>query len=183
MAQILLYGGSFGPPHLAHVLLPKQIMEQIGFTKVLYIPAAQSPLKEAQPASSHHRLAMLKLALQSCSWASISTIELERGHTSYTIDTIEKLQNDKDEMRLLIGADQWDQFEQWHRFKDIAALVPPIVVPRDGFPDKIRQNVSVEQMPETSTYIRERIKEGRTIDKMVHPNVLKYIKEHNLYHT
>ena len=69
MTRTLLYGGSFDPPHIAHIQVPHAAMECLGFDRVLYVPAFQSPLKETTPTSANHRIAMLELALADCPWA------------------------------------------------------------------------------------------------------------------
>ncbi len=96
MTKTLLYGGTFDPTHFSHVQLPLAAMRELEFDRVLYVPAFQSPLKNTPQSSSEHRLEMLQLALAGCNWAEISTIELDRGGTSYMIDTIESLQHEDD---------------------------------------------------------------------------------------
>ena len=181
MTRTLLYGGSFDPPHIAHIRLPHDAMKLLGFDKVIYVPAFQSPLKEAPRTSDAHRLAMLKLALADCDWAVISAIELERGGTSYTIDTIESLQEDEGELRLLIGADQWKQLKQWKRWEDIVRIANPVVLPREGFNVIDERVLPVEPLPEVSTDIRTRIRKGMSIDSFVPPQVSSYIAQHRLY--
>jgi nicotinate-nucleotide adenylyltransferase len=181
MTRTLLYGGSFDPPHVAHVRLPFNAMESLGFDRVLYVPAFQSPLKGPTHTSDTHRLAMLELALTDCVWAEISTIELERGGTSYTIDTIESLQHGDDEYRLLIGADQWGQFEQWKRWEDILRLANPVIMPRVGFDVCDERLLTIDYHPGISTDIREFLKEGTDIRGIVTSEVKEYITEHQLY--
>tara|TARA_B100000959_G_scaffold235979_1_gene254536 strand:+ start:609 stop:1157 length:549 start_codon:yes stop_codon:yes gene_type:complete len=181
MSRTLLYGGSFDPPHIAHIDIPRFAMEFLQFDHVLYIPVFQSPLKNNYSTDSHHRLAMLKLALADCTWASISTIELDRGGTSYTIDTIEELQNKYDELRLLIGADQWAQFKQWYRWEDILKLANPAIMPRDGFEESDERILPIKPITTGSTDIRRLVQSGESIDKLVLPTVAQYIAEHQLY--
>ena len=179
--RTLLYGGSFDPPHIAHVRLPFDAMKLLGFDKVVYVPTFQSPLKQAPHTSDTHRLAMLKLALTDCEWAEISTLELDRGGTSYTIDTVESLQKDDCELRLLIGADQWAQFKQWKRWEDLLRLANPVIMPREGFDICDKRLLGVESHPGVSTDIRKLLKEGKDIEGIVSSKVNKYITEHQLY--
>jgi len=181
MTRTLLYGGSFDPPHIAHVELPKAAMEFLHFDQVLYVPAFQSPLKQNSPSAEKHRVAMLELALANCPWASISTLELNRAGTSYTIDTIEALLNSFDELRLLVGADQWKQFEKWHRWEDIVKLANPVVIPREGFASVDDRVLPIDTLQSTSTDIRNLVHQGSSLDGVVHPLVAKYIAQHGLY--
>ena len=161
--------------------MPQKAMECLAFDHVLYVPAFQSPLKNQKPSADHHRLEMLKLALADCPWASISTIELERGETSYTIDTIESIQNDHEELRLLIGADQWAQFKNWHRWEDILRLANPAIMPREGFAICDERLLPIAKLQSMSTNIRKRVQEGNPIGDSVPPEVAEYITEHGLY--
>ncbi len=181
MTRTLLYGGSFDPPHIAHVQLPHAAMMSLGFNRVLYIPSSQSPMKGEPHTSDAHRLAMLTLALTDCDWAEISTIELERGGTSYTIDTIESLLNNEDELRVLIGADQWTQFKQWKRWEDILRLANPAIMPRDGSEVCDKRLLHIDSRPGVSSDIRTVLKQDKSLDDVVAPLVLEYIAEHQLY--
>ncbi len=181
MTSTLLYGGSFDPPHLGHIDLPKEALEYLAFDHVLYVPAFQSPLKEQNPTDDSHRVAMLELAIENCPWASISTIELARKGTSYTIDTIEALRHEYDELRLLIGADQWAQFQQWHRWEDILTLANPAIMPREGFTLCDERLLPISQVHATSTMIRELLHEGANVGEYVLPKVAEYIAQHGLY--
>mgnify|MGYP001272352223 CR=1 FL=1 len=181
MTRTLLYGGSFDPPHPGHIEVPREAMEHLAFDHVLYVPAFQSPLKQRKPTDKKHRVAMLELALADCQWASISTIELAREETSYTINTIEALHATYDDMRLLIGADQWSQFRQWHRWEDILKLANPAIMPRVGFDVCDDRLLPISQLPSTSTAIREQIQRGENIKDLVVPSVAQYIAQHGLY--
>jgi nicotinate-nucleotide adenylyltransferase len=181
MTRTLLYGGSFDPPHIAHIQVPHAAMEYLEFDRVLYVPAFQSPLKETTPTSANHRIAMLELALADCPWATISTIEIDRQGTSFTIDTIETLRGDYDELRLLVGADQWAQFNEWHRWEDIITLANPAIMPREGF-ELVEANVlKIYPLPGASTTIRQQIRHGECLEECIHPEVAAYIAQHGLY--
>lgn len=181
MKQVLIFGGTFDPPHLGHVKIPCAAMSHLGFDGVLYVPAFQSPLKESESSSSEHRLTMLTLALVDASWASISTLEIERTGTSYTIDTLEALQSPDTSYRLLIGADQWAQFASWHRYEDILKLANPVVLPRDGFESNDPRVLQIEALTASSSSIRERIQGELPVNDLVSPKVAAYITEHGLY--
>jgi nicotinate-nucleotide adenylyltransferase len=184
MTKTLLYGGTFDPPHISHVQLPLAAMHALGFDRVLYVPAFQSPLKNTPHSAPKHRLEMLQLALTGCPWAEISTQELDKGGTSYSIDTIESFcheQHEGDELRLLIGADQWAQFQQWHRWEDIIRLANPAIIPRAGFDIQDPRILQIDTLPGVSTDIRSLIQTNKPIDTLVSPEVAQYIAQHQLY--
>jgi nicotinate-nucleotide adenylyltransferase len=203
--RVLLFGGSFDPPHLAHLKLPLLAMYAIGADALVYIPAAQSPHKKDRPgASALQRVAMLRLMLQDVPKATVLTDEIDRfeaskGEPSYTIDTLtllrERLGPDV-ELRLLIGADQLRVFDKWRQPQRIIELAEPVVmvrppetrastlaaVPRmfDAKPWEKRL-IDLPVMDVSATEIRQRIAEGKTIGGLVHAEVERFIKENGLY--
>lgn len=141
---VVLFGGTFDPPHTAHIDQPERVREAIGADHILYIPAARSPFKDRGPeAGDRDRLAMLSLALEHTPCASVSTIELDRAAgggsgggavPSYTIDTIRALRSMLPAhitLRLLIGADQAAQFHRWRDAADLIGLAEPIILLRE----------------------------------------------------
>jgi nicotinate-nucleotide adenylyltransferase len=181
MTRVLLFGGSFDPPHLGHIEVPYAAMKFLSFDHVLYMPVFQSPLKGKPKVDTHHRLAMLQLALADCPWASISTLELDRGGTSYTIATINALLGEYDELRLLIGVDQWAQFQKWHCWEEIIKLANPAIMPREGFSDQDASVLQIPALPSASTSVRKQVESGLKIEGLVHPEVAQYIAQHQLY--
>lgn len=137
---LVLFGGSFDPPHLAHTSLPALVSAALGVdASLVYIPAARSPHKDAQGTPAHHRLAMLRLALHGGP-GLIWTDELDRtppGAASYTVDTVRRARRMLDAsgqahvgLRLLFGADQALAFHRWKQPHDILQLAPPLVLLR-----------------------------------------------------
>jgi nicotinate-nucleotide adenylyltransferase len=192
----LVFGGSFDPPTLAHVVLPKHAMAQIGAVHVRYMLASTSPHKVSTPPSpANHRLAMLNIALADAPWASIDTRELEREGPSFMIDTLESLQAQcPTSRRLLIGSDQAMVFHKWHRWGDIMALATPLVMMRNqddkqsllaaiehnqGSLASIQWDSWVLDTPrrsDNSTVVREH----GAFDQL-NPEVSRYIQQHALY--
>lgn len=141
---LIVVGGSFDPPHLAHVELPVAAREAAGMTDawLLYVPAAQSPHKSAAAASEADRLAMLRLAIDGVERAAVWTDELDRaawereeGETgpSYTVDTLARLAPiapRATRLYLLMGADQAARLHTWRQPRDILRLASPLVLPR-----------------------------------------------------
>ena len=201
---ILLFGGSFDPPHIAHRQLPLLAMKAIGADAVAYIPAALSPFKTGQPpTAADHRLAMLRLMLHDEPAATILTDELDRfaatGEPSYTIDTLTALRAQLGEtvkLRLLIGADQLASFDRWRDWQQIIELAEPVVMVRPpataqsmltrlpaGFDAAQWRDrmVNLPVMDVSATQIRERLARGESIAGLVVPAVEQYIAEHQLY--
>ncbi|MBB6428411.1 nicotinate (nicotinamide) nucleotide adenylyltransferase [Algisphaera agarilytica] len=192
--RLLIFGGSFDPPHVAHVDLPRRVASAIGADVVAYIPAGKAPHKlDKQQTDPAHRLAMLRLALAEEPHILVLTDELDRvadGRPSYTVDTLEALKqrlHPDAEMRLLIGTDQVAIFEKWYQWERVIELAEPVVMmrppetPRD-LPEDWRQRVvEVPITDVSSTAVRERVAAGQSLDGWVHPGVADYIQEHGLY--
>ncbi len=148
---VLLFGGSFDPPHFYHTVAPLSVLMRLYAESgwLLYVPAAKSPLKTHGPiASDDHRLAMLKLGLDLPGRRSIWTDELDRARwqrehggekPSYTIDTLRRLRSvlpKSVRLRLLIGGDQAAQFHKWKDAREVIRLAEPIVMAREPI-DKV----------------------------------------------
>ncbi len=135
--RVLLFGGSFDPPHRAHLELPPKAREALGLDWLVYVPAARSPHKQHSPgASGDDRLRMLELGLSGIDRASVWDCEIRRADTgdgpSYTIDTIRLALRQRPDLqlRLLIGADQARSFHLWREPAAITRLAPPAVMGR-----------------------------------------------------
>lgn len=139
--HVLVFGGTFDPPHVGHVELPRAAREAVGCDWLVYVPAARSPHKaEAPSVSDADRLAMLSAALEGAERASISTIELDRGaagQASYTVDTLRAISTlcPGLGLRLLIGADQAGEFHRWREPRAILRLADPVVMLRRPLED------------------------------------------------
>ena len=141
--SILIFGGSFDPPHVAHTLLPRWVAHQLGLDAVAFIPAGRAPHKlDREQTDSLHRLAMLRLALTDETDASaglpeavVLTDEIDRGpgEPSYTVETLARLRDRLDPgttLRLLFGGDQLHIFDQWREPERVVALAEPVVMVR-----------------------------------------------------
>jgi nicotinate-nucleotide adenylyltransferase len=147
-----VFGGTFDPPHVGHVVLPELVRRAVGADLVVYVPAAVSPHKaDRPPTPPEDRLAMLELALADSPDAVIWTDELERAAAgeavSYTVDTLERLRamvGPDVAMRLLIGSDQAVAFDRWREPGRIVALAEPVVMLRPPVDTvaKLREAVS-----------------------------------------
>ena len=200
-SSLLIFGGTFDPPHLAHTRLPPLVAKRLGADRIIYVPAAANPLKPNRPTPARHRLAMLRLAIASVPDAEIDSIELDRAGPSYTVETLEALRErygDDVELRLLIGADQVPDFDRWREPQRILELATPAVLLRPpgdarafrerlaGFPPHladrwVRWTVPVPPMDVTATEIRRRLSAREDVSDLLDPVVADYIREHGLY--
>jgi nicotinate-nucleotide adenylyltransferase len=198
-----IYGGSFDPVHLGHLLVAENCREQCKLDEVWLIPAAISPHKRhAAPADAAHRVEMLKLAIGGHEPFRVSTVEIDRGGVSYTVDTLEQLHADDParEMFLILGADALEDLPTWKNPQRICELALPLVVCRAYAPDpdfsvlaplvsheRIAQaqsaQVNMAPIGIASSDIRRRVAAGKSIRFRTPRAVEKYIETHGLYRT
>ncbi|MCH2134007.1 MAG: nicotinate (nicotinamide) nucleotide adenylyltransferase [Phycisphaerales bacterium] len=202
---VLIFGGSFDPPTLAHRVLPMRAAELVGARQVIYIPAAISPHKLDQPPiDSAHRVAMLELAVSDAAEAVVNRMEVEREGPSYSIDTARALRESIDPgtpLRLLIGDDQAIPFHRWKDWDDIISIAEPLVLPRlhatpEAFAEALRREsawteddishwldwrLDLPIMDVEATVIRNRLHDGQDASDVLAPAVLDYIRAHGLY--
>ena len=133
--RIAVYGGSFNPPHPAHVRAARLAYAALAPDKLLVIPAADPPHKALAAGSPtpEERFELTKLAFRDFPEAETSDVELRRGGESYTSDTVEELAREYPgaELWLVIGTDMLTSFERWHEFRSILAGVALAVLPRN----------------------------------------------------
>ena len=190
--KICLFGGTFDPPHIGHLLISQTICEVEEFDKILFIPAYNPPhKKDISPID--HRVEMVKLSISGNPKFELSDIEIKREGISYTIDTIRAL---KKEMNLtrentyyLMGSDSLFEFHNWREPEAILNECQVIVAIRPGFrPSDIQhwilhriQFANIPRYEIASTTIRARWIENMTIRYMVTLPVWDYIHENKLY--
>ncbi len=187
-----LFGGSFNPPHLAHLIVAETVREQFRLDQVWWIPARRPPHKaEETLVSSQHRLAMTRRATQDHPAFAVSDVEVRRAGTSYTVETVRALQAAHPEyaFSLLLGGDSLRDFGTWRQPEEIVARVPLIVYRRPGAAEievepYLAGRVRFAEAPLleiSGTEIRARLREGRSIRYLVPDAVRAYIEEHGLY--
>lgn len=188
--KIGLFGGSFDPVHLGHLLVARAAREELGLTRIFFIPAAQSPFKPAAHASpAPLRLQMLRLALAGDTAAEIDDQEIRRGGVSFTIDTVRQYKKDWPEAELfyLIGADQLPHLGKWRDSTELARLVEFIVIPRPGesapvLPEPFRgRTLRGFPIGLSSSQIRDRCRQGLPITHLVPATVAEAIRNNQLY--
>ena len=189
-----IFGGTFDPPHIGHLLIAQTIIESENFERLIFVPANISPAKQGKIiSSSKKRLDMLNMALTSNNNFEISDFEISKGDVSYTIDTVKEFANnlnlDKKDLYFLMGSDTLREFHKWKDPEKIMSLCNIIVAIRPGFtPSDIPQWVldevhfaNIPQFEISSTTIRARWRDGKTIRYMVPKEVWEYINKNGLY--
>ncbi len=190
MARIGLFGGTFDPIHLGHMLMAQAAREELALTRCIFVPAAQSPFKPDQnPATAAERLRLLRLALAGLDWCEIDDQEITRGGVSYTIETVTDYSRHYPgaELFYLIGADQLSQLPKWRDAEALARLAQFAVIPRPGrgesaIPPPFRgQSLAGFPVGVSSSQIRARVKTGLPIEHLVPPAVAEAIRNYQLY--
>jgi len=194
--HLLFFGGSFDPPHLGHLILPRDVMEYFNFQKVIFIPAYISPFKakEGHRASAEHRLNMVRIALNKVPYYDIETYEIQQRGVSYTYLTAEYLKRKYNlkKVHWLMGDDTFAAFDKWKNFERLKELIIPVVMVRNYSPTEIETLAKKFQLEEyllfssrrleiSSTEIRNRLRNGKDIRFFVPEGVYEYIKQNGLY--
>ena len=190
MQRIGLFGGSFDPIHLGHLLVAQAAREEARLARLYFVPAAQSPFKpDRRPSAPERRLQLLRLALAGKTWCEVDQQELKRGGVSYTIDTVRDYAARFPGVSLyyLIGADHVQNLPKWRDAAELARLVHFLVIPRPGqapvqFPGPFQgQTLAGFPLGLSSSQIRERVRAGRPVDGLVPPAVAEAIHNNGLY--
>lgn len=182
--SIAVFGGSFDPPHVSHVMLAAYVLSVGEVDRLLVVPSWQHPLDKRARSSFDHRHRMCELAFELLKGVDVSRIEEELGGRSYTLRTLEELarRHPGTRLRLVMGADILGEVDHWHRFDRVAELAPPLVVGRAGVEVPGCWNVlPVELPPISSTAIRERLGRGESVRGLVPSSVLAHAAQHRLY--
>jgi nicotinate-nucleotide adenylyltransferase len=198
----LLFGGSFDPVHSGHISIAKDAARSLGAERVSLVPAAGAPHKRAgASATAGDRLEMCRRAVAGDALFDVLDVEIRRGGVSYTVDTLRELAAGPcagDSLMLLVGQDQLAGLPQWKEAREIASLAPIAVVPRTGALEPpwdalevalgreaalgIRARMlKVAPVTISSTDVRRRVAEGRSVRCWVPDPVADYIEERGLY--
>ncbi|MDZ7372538.1 MAG: nicotinate-nucleotide adenylyltransferase [candidate division KSB1 bacterium] len=189
-----LYGGTFDPIHLGHLITAEFAREALGLQKVLFVVAAQPPHKQSTVATpAHHRLEMVRRALSSNPHFEASDLEIRRGGISYTVETLEFVRRrwnlQRDELFFLMGQDSLADLRNWREPERILSLATVVVFRRSHTPlhDVPPSYLAAVRILETplieisATDIRNRVRQGRSIRYLVPDAVAEYIERHGLY--
>jgi len=190
MQRIALFGGSFDPVHMGHLLVAQAAREELDLSRLFFIPAAQSPFKpDRKPTTPSDRLRLLRLALAGKTWCEVDEQEVNRGGISYTIDTARDYHRRLHDAEIfyLIGADNVAQLPKWRESAELGRLLEFVVIPRPGetevpIPAPFRGRM-LKGFPlgVSSSQIRARVKGGASIDHLVPAAVAEAIRNNRLY--
>jgi nicotinate-nucleotide adenylyltransferase len=188
-----LFGGSFDPPHVGHLLVAQDALEALQLDRLLVIPAGRQPLKPDAPGAAHHRLAMVRACFEGLPGVEVDPIEIERGGLSYMVDTVEAVRRrwPQAELHLLVGRDVVPTLPRWKDPERLLAMVRLVVLTRD-LPDQAVSNLeqlgivngqvlATRRVDVSSTEIRARVREGLSLRGFVTETVATYIASTGLY--
>ena len=190
MIKTGIFGGSFNPIHNGHISLARQLKEKTGLDEVWLMVSPQNPMKQqADLLSDEARLQMARLALEQETGIIACDYEMHLPKPSYTWLTLQALSRDYPDRQfvLMIGGDNWSIFHRWFHADDILQNYQVVVYPRrDEQPveKSLPAGVTIveaELLDVSSTEIRQRIREGRSIRKLVPPSVAAFIKQEGYY--
>jgi nicotinate-nucleotide adenylyltransferase len=191
-----VFGGAFNPVHLAHLIIAEDVRQQMHLDKVLFIPYANPPHKEARGlADAEHRINMIKLAIADNPYFEYCDIEIEKGTSekSYTVDTLMELRqkyiNDNVALYLIIGMDNLVELHTWKDPGKLFFLSQVLVLNRPGYLihdvkheyDRKSTLIPAPDIGISSTDIRHKINENKSIKYLVPEAVEKYIIGNKLY--
>ncbi len=199
MKRIGILGGTFDPVHYGHLIIGEMGREALGLDEIWFMPTGLSPHKDEKKITSlEHRLAMLNLVIAKNPGFILSDFEVNSGEVNYTYRTMERLseQYPEHEIFYFMGGDSLEMFEIWKKPEVISKYCTLVVANRDAVDsEKIQffkkkyesmygtkiQELSIPQFDVSSSVIRQRAKEGKSLRYLLPEEVITYIKEHHLY--
>ncbi len=184
-----IFGGSFDPPHVGHLLAAIDAAEHLSLDTLFWVPAFQQPLKAVRHhATAEQRYALVAAAATAHPLFQASRIEIDRDGLSYTVTTLEALSREHPgaECFLLVGEDAWGRFPEWHEPERITTLARTVVLTRP--PETPRSTgpqpdhwLRTRRIEISSTEIRARVRSGKPIRGFVQDGVAEIIESERLY--
>ena len=178
MKRIGIFGGSFNPIHNGHIALALAVLRQCALDEVWLMVSPQNPLKrnDTDLLDDHLRLEMAQKALEGVEGVIACDYEFRLPKPSYTWNTLQHLSKDYPDYQfsLLIGGDNWAHFQRWRNWQEIMEHHEVIAYPRDEYPGTI----DVPLIDLSSTEIRQRLRNGESIDDLVPPSIIPLVKKY-----
>lgn len=193
VVRLAIFGGSFDPPHVGHLLAAQDAVDQLRLDRLVFVPAATQPLKSDRPATPpRQRLEMTRMLAGEDACFEVSSVEVDRGGVSFTVDTLEHFARafPDAERFLLLGADVLASFGQWREPHRVVTLARPVILERAGDrPAELPAGVDASRLLHlptrrvdvSSTEVRDRVGQGRSIRGFVPDGVAAYIARAGLY--
>jgi len=192
-----LFGGTFDPLHLGHLVVAQDAVERLALDRLLFVVAGLPPHKVRDSLSPPElRLEMVRAAVAGNPAFGVSAVEMERPGPTYTVDTLRAFRDMHPETELffLLGADQLAEFHEWREPEAIASLATLVAMAREGsgvdpvstmtLPADLKVDfvrIPVTRLDVSSTDIRGRVREGRSVRYLVPPEVRRIMEDHGLY--
>ncbi len=178
MKKIALFGGSFDPPHIGHIAIVEEALQQLDIEKLVVVPAYVNPFKSGSHAPADLRLSWLQEIFKDHTDITITDFEVKQERPVRTIETIRHFSKEADEIYFIIGADNLASLQQWHQFDALNKLVTWVVATRDKIDvPKTFRRLNVAK-PVSSTELRATIKPHELPSKVAH-EITDFYKEHN----
>ena len=186
--KIGILGGTFDPPHNAHKKIAERALEQFNLEKILFIPAGISWQKN-DALGYAFRYKMTKLLIDGNSKFEISDIENNLNKPSYTIETLKKLNLDRENTYFILGADAASGITSWNSYKELGEYTKFVIAPREGFSNTDLKNIfpfefqtiSGSYLDISSTNVRKIINNENNLEEFMPLEIINFIKENSLY--
>jgi nicotinate-nucleotide adenylyltransferase len=190
--RIGVFGGTFDPPHVGHLLAAVDAFEALSLDKLIFVPTAAQPLKANTPpsASGQDRLEMVRCAVGDDPRFEVSAVEIQRGGLSYTVDTLEALALDRPGATffLILGMDAFRVFDQWKSPERVREVATVAVLSREVTGREVEiasmegiTLIGMRRVDVSSSEIRGRLRDGKAIRGFVTESVERYIATADLY--
>lgn len=189
MKRVGILGGTFNPPHIGHCMMANEVLNALNLDEVRLMPNAIAPHKEVRlSASDEQRLEMVRLAIEDEPLLKVESFEIERGGISYTHDTMQAMREREQDVEFyfIIGGDSIESLHTWYKIDELRQLVHFVGVNRPGFAATMDAGVQVIEAPEidlSSSLLRHRLEEGKTVRFLTPEKVETFIRKEGLYGT
>lgn len=196
--RIGVFGGSFNPIHIGHLVIAESAWQEFNLEKVIFIPTGDTPNKGMHEINKYDRYSMVNEAIQGNSHFTISPIERDRSGVSYTVDTLHLLckQYDKEiEFYFICGTDALADLPTWKYNKELLSICHFICASRPGYEEKLKKSVEffgelgrekihflrVPELEISSTILRDLLAQNKSARYFIPDKVIRFIKDHHLY--
>lgn len=197
VTRVGLYGGTFSPPHLGHLHAAREFARAVKLDRLIIMPAGTPPHKtETLHIDGERRLEMCRLTFESIPCAEVSSLEIDRGGASYTVDTLRSLEREGEKIFMLCGDDMFLTLDKWRLAPEIFARAAIVCMRRyltdDGelrkkcaeYEEKYSAEIifiDAVAFPESSSHVRELLSAGESCEGLLESRTAEYIKKFGIY--